>query len=32
MAKITEYPVTTSIQNDDVLLVDGAAGTRGLND
>lgn len=31
MAKITEYPVTTSIQNDDVLLVDGAAGTRGLS-
>lgn len=31
MAKITEYPVTTNIQNDDVLLVDGVAGTRGLS-
>ena len=31
MAKITEYPVTTEIANDDVLLVDGAGGTRGLS-
>lgn len=31
MAKITEYPVTTTIENDDVLLVDGAGGTRGLS-
>lgn len=31
MAKITEYPVTTEIANDDVLLVDGTGGTRGLS-
>lgn len=31
MAKITEYPVTTEIASDDVLLVDGAGGTRGLS-
>ena len=31
MAKITEYPVVTEIQDDDVLLVDGENGTRGLS-
>lgn len=31
MAKITEYPVVSEIANDDVLLVDGELGTRGLS-
>lgn len=31
MARITDYPVVTDIQDDDVLLVDGDLGTRGLS-